>query len=118
MGMVSRLLHLLSAFALLFAMTSMTGGHAAFAMPAGPGSAVHDARAGDMAAGHCADMGQEREPPAGRSIDCTIACAMILGAFSPVAAPPLVMAQMGPRARAGEVSAHNPEYEPPPPRSL
>ena len=114
----TRWLRLLTIFAMLFATISMSGGHAAMAMPSGEGASAHHAQMSDMPPGHCEDMGGKQNPDSKNrsNIDCMISCSVIMAAAGAFAdAPPPEMQTRTPLL----VSIHdglNPESDPPPPR--
>ncbi len=117
---LTRVVHLLSIFALLFGVISMTGGHAAMAMPMS-GENMHHAQAAPMSA-HCAEMAQsqkqDQQGPARADIDCMIACSLILGAVSGSIEPQLLIAPTQTPSATDIFSGFIPEYDPPPPRIL
>jgi hypothetical protein len=114
---VTRLLRLLTIVALLFGSYSMAGGHAAMAMPSSSAPMMHHAQDG-MAAGHCADMGQnqKQKDQTGSNIDCTIACAVILSAMSEMEEGPIMAPLSQPLMPVTTRHGLNPESDPPPPR--
>ena len=109
---------------MLFASISMTGAHAAMAMPgmSSPASShaamqmTTDHAKTSMPPGHCGDEGSTQKAPKGSGIDCTIACSVIPAVASGVAElpPPLAIAQ--PLLKEQQHDGLNPESDPPPPR--
>lgn len=114
--LLTRTLRLLTIFALLFGSYSMTGGHAAMAMPTSTAPMHHTQDA--MAAGHCADMGQNQnqKDQTGSDIDCMIACAVILSAVSEMDDGPVMVPLSQPLMPVTARHGLNPESDPPPPR--
>lgn len=113
--LVTRLLRLLTIFALLFGSYSMAGGHAAMAMPTPSAPMMHHAQDA-MAAGHCADMGQNQKGQKSPDIDCMIACAVILAAVSEMEEGPIMAPLSQPLMPVTSRHGLNPESDPPPPR--
>lgn len=120
--LVARNIRILAVCAILFAAIGMSGGHAAMARTSAPGhqmtgSAHHGGGDVAMPAGHC-DPGQGGESRDGKSasIDCMIACAVILGEAQ-VARDMLPAARASPGLPSSTMGAGlHPEREPPPPR--
>ena len=113
--LVTRLLRLCMMFAMLFAPLGMIGDHAAMATRT---AAVAGTDHGAMmrATNDCpGDEAPSRDLPAS-SVDCTIACSVLPGAETGIAArpKPAVMAPAAPPA-TGLAGLH-PESDPPPPR--
>lgn len=113
---LTRLLRFLTLIAVIFAPISMSGGHAAMAMPA-PSAAMAEQMPA-APAGHCADMGgeQDKSGPSAPNIDCMIACSAMPAADFEVEVHPVVAAFIEPRALTNALNGLNPESDPPPPR--
>lgn len=111
----TRLLRFLTILAVLFAPISMMSGHAAMAMPA---AAAHkmDQMAAMDAADHCAGMDKQPGDQPGSSIDCMIACSVLLAAGSEVAIHPMAPLLIQPIPLARGLQGLHPESDPPPPR--
>ena len=112
----TRLLRFLTILAVFFAPISMSGGHAAMAMPAPSGATADHMTAGP--AGHCADMGgdQDQRGPTTPNIDCMIACSAMLAADFEVEDHFAAAAFIEPAALTSALHGLNPESDPPPPR--
>ena len=116
---VIRLLRLLTIFAVLLAPLTMTGGHAAMAMPAAAKAMDHHSGQA-MTAEHCAGMsGQsddQSDHKSGPSIDCMMACSCLPPAGTELAEHAMLVAIVEPPALAAGLIGLNPESDPPPPR--
>lgn len=104
----ARILRILTLLAVLLMPLGMIGGSPAMA------SGHH--KAAPAAAGHCADMDDQKKDPPGRSADCTVACAAIpaFAADVPHRAPTPASAET--RAPLPTMRGLDPEAATPPPR--
>jgi len=114
---LTRLLRLLTIFAVIFSPLSMTGGHAAMAMPAAA-SSMADRSAAAVPAGHCADMDgqQDRSGQPAPNVDCLIACSALPTLDFEVEAHPVLASFIEPAPRMAALHGLHPESDPPPPR--
>ncbi len=112
---LTRLLRLLTIFAVIFSPLSVASGHAAMAMPAAPTSTDHTSAA---SASHCADMDGQKDKGGQRapSIDCMIACSALPTLDFEIEAHSMPAGFLEPALFISALHGLHPESDPPPPR--
>ena len=111
---ITRLLRILTILAVLLAPLGMLGGHPAMATPA-PSDPAMSHMAIDPA-GHCADIDKQSKDQPGSSIDCMIACSVLLTAENVLSVHPVAISPRQPRTLAVVLNGLHPEWDTPPPR--
>lgn len=109
------LLRVLMLIVALVAPLGMLSGHAAMAMPAGPGGGAHHVAA-PSGASHCSDTSDETGRDRGASIDCMIACSGMPSQTPAIDKARLVASAPAQAAITAAQPGRNPAAEPPPPR--